>query len=388
MVERLRTEVWSLHKCSGCGSCVAACSKQVLEWQVASHPALQKRTKTLGLTRVELDTCSFCEKLCEEVCPRLQDWAEQPAIVTLAARARGPIQAGSPNDVIRSILVAGRSAGLIDGVVMLDLDPWTLKPVARVVTTVEEIVESVGPQYLWAPLLDALNEAIFTRGMQNLAVVGTPCTAEAVRRLRETDNPRLKFYRESIRLNVSVFCASVFHPEMIDEVILKELDLTRDKIKRLEFSPDRDWLNVILWDGSVFTVSRQKAEMYSRRGCGVCEDFLGESADLAIGSVGAPAGASTLIIRSRTGEMFVRNAIQLSLLDTSQNVDQDAIMAAAKQKQARERAEVFKDLRILMLDALADPMQHSEAVKQFVRLYRTPMPSGLPENSRRGCSGC
>ena len=170
--------------------------------------------------------------------------------------------------------------------------------------------------------------------------------------------------------------------------MLTELDLTRDKIKRIEVSPDRDYLHVTLWDGSVLSVSRQKAEMYSRRGCGVCEDFLGESADLAVGSVGAPEGSSTLIIRSHIGEMFVRNAVQLNLLDTSQNVDEDALAAAAEKKQIRERAQAFNDLKILMLDALADPLQHSEAVKQFARLYRTPMPSEPKEKARKGCSGC
>jgi len=44
---------------------------------------------------------------------------------------------------------------------MLDMDPWDLKPVARVASTVEDIVDNVGPQYLWAPVFDALNEAVF-----------------------------------------------------------------------------------------------------------------------------------------------------------------------------------------------------------------------------------
>ncbi len=45
---------------------------------------------------------------------------------------------------MRAIVTAGRSAGLLDGVIMLDLDPWTLEPVARVVSTVLEIVSTVG----------------------------------------------------------------------------------------------------------------------------------------------------------------------------------------------------------------------------------------------------
>jgi coenzyme F420 hydrogenase subunit beta len=388
MSKRLEMEVWSLDKCAGCGLCVAACSKQMLQWEDQSHPVLKQRTKSLGLTRVQLDGCSFCQKFCEEVCPRLEHWSEINPIATLAARARGPIQAGTPNDVIRSILVAARSAGLIDGVVMLDLNPWDLKPVARVATSVEDIVDSMGPQYLWAPVFDALNEALFSRKMKSIAVVSTPCSAQAIRKLRSSENPRLKPYQDAIRLSVSIFCTGMYHPALIDDIVLKQMDLSREKIKRIEVSPDKDWLHIIQWDGSVLTVPRQESEAYTRPGCASCTDYLGESADLGIGKVGAPEGASSLIIRSRAGDIFVRNAIQMNLLETSHNVDLKVLQQAAEEKERRERAQSFQDLQILMLDALSDPLQHNEAIKQFVRMYRTPNATGAPEKITNGCTGC
>lgn len=153
MVKRLETEVWSLENCAGCGLCVAACSKQVLTWQDgSSHPVLEKRSKTLGLSKTSLDSCSFCEKFCEEVCPRLERWTPIEARVVRAARSRGPVDFGAPNDVIWAIASAGRSAGMLDGVIILDIDPWDLKPTARLASSVEQIVDTVGPQYLWAPV--------------------------------------------------------------------------------------------------------------------------------------------------------------------------------------------------------------------------------------------
>ena len=122
MVKRLEREVWSLNDCAGCGLCVAACSKQVLHWNGNGHPVLEKRTKTVGYSEGQLDSCTFCEHFCEEACPRLERWTGWEAKVTLAAHARGPIKSGAPNAVIRSILTAGRSAGLLDGVVMLVID--------------------------------------------------------------------------------------------------------------------------------------------------------------------------------------------------------------------------------------------------------------------------
>jgi coenzyme F420 hydrogenase subunit beta len=388
MSARLESEVWSMDNCAGCGLCVASCSKQVLHWNGGHHPTRETRTKRVGYTNVPLDSCTFCQHFCEEVCPRLERWAPLEPIEILTARAHGPIKSGTPNDVIRSILTAGRSAGLLDGVVMLDLDPWTLQPLARVANTVEEIVSSVGPQFLWAPLFDALNEAVFDRGMENLAIVGTPCTAQAIRRLKASANPFLQPYENAIRVTMAVFCTGTYRPEMIDEVFIRRMAIPRDQIKRIEVSEDREWIQAILWNGEVHSAPLQEAEKYALHGCGSCDDYLGESADLAIGALGAPEGSSTLIIRTHVGETFIRNALQMRLLEISREADIEILNAAAGEKDRRERAQTFKDLRLLMLDALADPLQRSEAIKQFVHLYRTPMRSKAPEKAGNACTGC
>ncbi len=388
MSKRLEAEVWSLDTCAGCGLCVAACSKETLIWNGDQHPVVRDRIKTVGYTSGPLDACSYCERFCEEACPRLQRWAPLEATSTLTATARGPVRSGAPNDVIRGILAAARTTGLLDGAVMLDVDPWDLRPVARVVSSVEEIVRSLGPQYLWAPVFDALNEAVFEYRMKNLAVVGTPCAAQAVRKIKASTNPRLKPYQEAIRLTLAVFCTGIYRPEFIEEVLVKRMDVGREQVRRLEISPDREWMRAVLWDGSVRTISRQEAERYTRPGCGSCDDYLGESADLAVGTLGAPEGASTLIVRSRVGEAFVRNAVQLNLLETGDRVDQNLLEAAAGEKGRRERAQAFKDLQILMLDGLADPLKRNAAIQQFVRLYRTPVRAGAKETVRSGCTGC
>ena len=78
----------------------------------------------------------------------------------------------------------------------------------------------------------------------------------------------------------------------------------------------------------------------------------------------------------------------MNLLKTDLEVDMDALAAAASEKGRRERAKDYKDLRILMLDALDDPLKRSEAIQQFVRLYRTPVRSDIQEVVRSNCTGC
>jgi len=392
---RLQQEVWALQRCSGCGVCVAACSKGMLYWDEEQHPLLEERQKALGLSHLKLRACEVCEKFCELSCPRLVDasalhWQTLMEPRTMvSARSAGVVQSGAPNDVIQSLLVAARSAELIDGVVMLDMDPWTLGPVARVATTVDEIVSSVGMQYLWAPVLSALNEAVFELGLTRLAIVGYPCVTEGVRRLMNAENERLRPYQQAIRLTIAPFCTGVYVPDMVTELLERGLGISRHQIRELTTSITDGALTVLLWDGTERTIPLTEVEPFTRRGCGSCDDYLGESADVAVGAVGALPGYATLITRTADGEVFVHNARRFGLLETIAQVDEAALNTAKAEKDRRARAQTFDEFRILMLDALGDPRKRDQVRKRFVSLYGA-LQVGVTkkEASYVNCSGC
>ncbi len=387
MSTRLQQEVWALDRCSGCGVCVAACSKGVLYWDDEQHPLLEERQKALGLSHLKLRTCEVCEKFCELSCPRLVDWTPMEPRTVVSARSAGVVQSGAPNDVIQALLVAARSADLIDGVVMLDVDPWTLEPVARVVTTVDEIVSSVGMQYLWAPVLSALNEAIFELGLTRLAIVGSPCVAEGARRLMNAENERLWPYQQAIRLTIAPFCTGVHMPDMVAELLERGMGISRHQIRGLTTSVADGTLTVSLWDGAERAIPLTEVEPFTRRGCGSCDDYLSESADIAVGTIGAQPGYATLITRTPAGEVFVQNAHRFGLLETIAQVDEAALNAAKAEKDRRARAQAFDEFRILMLDALSDPRKRAQVRKQFVSLYGAPPLSSPKLGGMKGGAG-
>jgi len=368
---------------------VAACSKGVLYWGQEQHPLLEEREKALGLSRLKLRACEVCEKFCELSCPRLVDWTPMEARAMASARSAGVVQSGAPNDVIQALLVAARSADLIDGVVMLDMDPWTLEPVVRVATTVNEIVSSVGMQYLWAPVLSALNEAVFELGLTKLAVVGYPCVAEGARRLMNAEHERLWPYQQAIRLTIASFCTGVYMPDLVTELLERGKGIARQQIRSLTTSVTDGTLAVALWDGTERTVPLTEVEPFTRRGCGSCDDYLGESADIAVGAIGALPGYATLITRTPAGEVFVQNARGFGLLETIAQVDEAALNAAKEEKDRRARAQAFDEFRILMLDALSDPGKRAQVRKQFVSLYGAPQVGASKREERNvSCSGC
>jgi coenzyme F420 hydrogenase subunit beta len=307
----------------------------------------------------------------------------------VSARSAGVVQSGSPNDVIQALLVAARSADLIDGVIMLDIDPWTLGPTVRVARTVDEIVGGVGMQYLWAPVLSALNESIFELGLTRLAIVGTPCVAKGARRLLNAENNRLAPYQQAIRLTIARFCTGVYMPDMVTDLLEQGIGISRHEISSLTTSVTDGALRVSLWDGAERRIPLTEIEPFTRHGCGSCDDYLGESADIAVGTVGALPGYATLITHTPAGGVFVQNANRFGLLETIEQVDEAALKAAKEEKNRRARAQAFSEFRILMMDALSDPRKRAQARKQFVDLYSAPQVRASRREERYvTCSGC
>lgn len=164
----------------------------------------------------------------------------------VSVRAKGVILSPEPNEVIRSLLVASKAAGLIDSALLMDLNLWTLQPIVRIARTVEEMTSGLGMQFLWTPLFDRLNEAIYEDGLRNLALVGTPCVSQAVRNLRSSQSERLTHYREAIRLSIATFCTGMYRRELIPELLSREKGIAPQQIQRLSISPGDGHLLALL----------------------------------------------------------------------------------------------------------------------------------------------
>jgi coenzyme F420 hydrogenase subunit beta len=343
------------------------------------------------LSKYALDTCSFCEHFCEMICPRLEAAARLQPLAQMSARAGRMLGGSEPNDVARNLLIAGRASGMIDGALVVDAErDGTTR--ARIVTSAGEIAEAGGMQLIWTPLLDALNAAVFDLGLKAIAIVTTPCTAQAIRRLTDSTNARLQPYRDAIRLNVALFCTGVYMPEAFNEMMTRGANLKPEEIRRVKARPHEGVLRAELWNGDMYEMELRQAEAYTRAGCARCDDYLGESADLAIGSVGAADGYSTLLVRTPVGQAFVQNAQTMKLIETLDQVDANALRQAATAKDRRTRAEAFDELQVLMLDALRDPRKRAEVKQQFDLLYGRPKAINKREDYRYAgcgdCSGC
>ena len=325
----LKREVWDTGRCSGCGACVAVCPADALtfdEGEMVVSP------KSSGYCKQATDevTCGACY----DSCPRTTD---QPAetlgeyLGLFTAKAAFEVPHRQSGGAVTSILTNALDEGLIDAVVTVTEDRWTLKPSSVVITKSDVLMQQAGSRYSWwVPLLAALKIAVVQRKFKRIAVVGVPCAIQAVARIRKSENDLLKPYAKAIRLTIGLFCTETFdYSLLIQNKLRTHYKLEPHEIRQLNV---RGKLEVLKQDGSTTIVPLAELDTCIRTGCQHCTDFTAVYSDISAGAIGSPSGSTTLIVRTGTGKGFVDSAVRNRKLEVSPDVDTAAIEKLATAK--------------------------------------------------------
>ncbi|MDD1728548.1 MAG: Coenzyme F420 hydrogenase/dehydrogenase, beta subunit C-terminal domain [Methanospirillum sp.] len=326
----LNTAVWEAGTCSGCGACVAVCPADALYF--IDEPGISHPTSS-GYCKMATDLvpCGACY----DACPRTREQKRETlgsyhrllraqSIVTVPHQQSG--------GAVTAILTAAMQEGLIDGVVTLTEDRWTHRPRSILITSGGELVEHAGSRYNWSvPVLRSLKTAIVDKKLTHIAIVGTPCVVQGARAMKDSKNDLLIPFGRSIRLIIGLFCTESFDYHVLMEDILKRSGLAPQQIEKMDV---KGKLDLTLTDGTTSTLSLDEVAKAVRQGCHTCGDFSALDADIAAGSVGTPAGYTTLIVRTTDGDGFVDNAVKAGVLSVTTEVETGIIekLAAAKQK--------------------------------------------------------
>jgi coenzyme F420 hydrogenase subunit beta len=327
--EDVKKEVWDRGLCSGCGACIAVCPGDVLCF---GRDESSGSPRNIGYCKQETDTVSC--GACYAVCPRVHPVIASPLgnyIRILSAQATFPIPRKQSGGAVTAILTNALDEGFIDAVVTVTEDRWTLQPASVVITSSGDLIQQAGSRYSWwVPLLSALKTAVVDRKFRRIAVVGVPCVAQAVARIRESDNDLLKPYAHSIRLMIGLFCTETFdYHALVEEKLGKGSHISPWQIQRLDV---KGKLEVTLTDGSTRTFPLKELADVIREGCHSCTDLTAIDADISAGSVGSAPGNTTLIIRNPEGMSFIEHAVSHGRLITSEDIDIAAIEKLAQAK--------------------------------------------------------
>lgn len=330
----LESEVWATGLCSGCGACVAVCPADALRF-------------VSGNTDAPVNNC-YCKAendsvpcgACYAACPRV-NLAEQGKMLgsyqeIVAARSVFPVERKQSGGAVTAILVNALDEGLIDAVVTVTRDPWTMKPSSAVITASDALIQHAGSRYSWwVPLLASLKEAVVTRKYRRIAVVGVPCAARAAQVIRASDHDLLRPYGKAIRLVIGLFCTETFdYAKLVEEKLQSERNIEPWEIRRLDIKGKMD---VYLQDERQISIPLAELEEAVRPGCHVCTDFTAVDADISAGAVGSPEGYTTIVIRNDIGKGFVDRAVWQGKLSTGGAVDLALVERLAAKKAERRQ---------------------------------------------------
>ncbi|HII02936.1 TPA: 4Fe-4S binding protein [Methanosarcinaceae archaeon] len=330
----LEKEVWDADLCSGCGACIAVCPADALYFETGTDSA---KPKSNGYCKAAIDDvpCGACY----EVCPRI---GEQPESIfgdylkITAAKAEFDIPRKQSGGAVTALLANALDTGLVDAVVTVTEDPWTLKPHSMVITKSEALINEAGSRYnWWVPLVSALKEAVVNKKYRNIAVVGVPCVVQAVRKMLETDHDLVRPYKDSIRFVIGLFCTESFdYEKLIAGKLKSEYALEPMKVCRIDV---KGKLEITLNDGTQYVIPLAELEDTVRPGCHVCTDFTALKADISAGAVGSPNGYTTLIVRTLVGQHLMESAVANGKLSTTDELNLGIIEKLGAKKLERKQ---------------------------------------------------
>jgi coenzyme F420 hydrogenase subunit beta len=329
----LKKEVWDAGLCSGCGACVAVCPGEGLFFAAGKGERSPVSTGTCKEDQFEVP-CGVCY----EVCPRAS--GERREMLgsysqALSARAGFDVPRRQSGGAVTAILASALDEGLLDGVVTVTEDRFTLQPRSAIITTSQALIHEAGSRYSWwVPLLASLKEAVVRRKLRRIAVVGVPCAVQAVRRMMTSGHQLAKPYGRSVRLLVGLFCTETFdYKALVEGVLRGRHGVEPWQVKRLNVAGK---LEVSVEGRDSLAIPLKELDATVRPGCHSCTDFSAVDADISAGAVGAPKGYTTLLIRTPAGKSFVDRAAASGKLVTGPEVDLTAVERLAKEKAKRK----------------------------------------------------
>jgi coenzyme F420 hydrogenase subunit beta len=330
----LKAEVWDRGICAGCGACVAVCPADAICFGESGGSVCPSN---IGYCKEANDEvpCGACYY----ACPRTGD-AKDPGLGSyqsiITAKAGFDVPKKQSGGAVTALLVNALEEGMIDAIVTVSEDRWTLKPSSVVITSSEELIHQAGSRYnWWVPLVAALKTAVIERKYRKIAVVGVPCVVQALHSIRSSPHDLLKPYGRSIRLIIGLFCTESFdYAALVEGKLKKEYQVDTWKIEKMDV---KGKLEVTMKDGTSLILPMKELETTVRPGCHYCLDLTAVFSDISAGAVGSGPGYTSLIIRNDAGKMFLESAARNKKLIFGPEADVTAIQRLASLKVQKNR---------------------------------------------------
>ena len=281
--KELEEAVWKKDLCAGCRACITVCPGNTLAYD-------DQRGRPYQYT-----PCVDC-KACLDACPRYgQNYAAfrsgeilGPYLEARSVRSLLDTPRAQNGGAVTALLTAALEEEVVDCALVMGSDRWLQKAFPLVAYYPED------------------------QSIRSVAIVGTPCTAQAAALLRASTNEYAVKLTGKLRFVLGLFCFEVFDGAMVADVAGR-LGVPPWKIAKMNAGEGK--MTVHLRGGEVKHLPLPGLSGHVRKGCKACPDFTSKSADISVGSVGSKPGLSTVVIRSAEGSGLYEIAKDMKYLE-------------------------------------------------------------------------
>ena len=364
----LEAEVVKKGICGKCGGCVSFCSANrigALVMNEEGFPSYGDKDKCLE--------CGLCYMVCPQTHPMKEEVEEQfrwkPPIghfvdVFSARSAHTEVrEKATDGGVVTSLLIHMLEKGFIDGAaVSVSADPLRRKAV--VATSREELLQAAGSQFEESPHLEEVGRGYTTyvpvvksiqelapKKVSKLAVVGTPCQINAIRKMQA-----LKIApSDMVTFTIGLFCMQCFEVgNLMEKTFVKAHKIKVEDILRVNIKED---FILTMKSGVSLHIPLREIEEIARPACLACKLFANDYADISVGGLGSSDGYTTVMIRTIKGKEMFADALYHGRIQY------------ASRRSAQEREGEKRRMIALVEDFAELKMRRGEAELERIRRH-------------------
>ncbi len=310
--QRLYDEVVASGLCTLCGACVWLCP--------------YFRVNTCQGTLQRMDLCDLDEGRCYAFCPRTgldldalnQVVFGKPYTAVDIGEVRNILMARSLDKEIRkkaqyggvvtTLIIHALEKGLIDTAALTrSLD---LIPQPTIATNRQEVLQSLGSNYMACSTLEAFNRAA-NGTVERIGVVGVPCQIQALAKRRTTgfeDRNNIG----KLALTIGLFCTWALDRSFLGFIAKK---ISPAKVKKTDIPPPPAGEFQLYTDRGCISIPLEQVREFIRTACLSCVDMTAEYADISVGAVEGIEGWNTVIVRSKLGSDLIEGARRTGALE-------------------------------------------------------------------------
>ncbi len=327
------------NQCCGCGLCDSICPTNAINYSSSTF-------------EINEDLCFNCG-LCFSCCPRsffpkiLKRYKRRNESnikfleqlnyyhqIYSAHTIDNPTQSGA---IITALLKTAFREKLIDATIAVSVSDEPHKPLPVIIDREEELVRVSSTNYTNTPSLKLLHSA---RNYRNIAIVGTPCMMEALKKI--SFYPFNKPFYKNIALKIGLFCMELFDYEKMKELLKTEFQISLDqRVKQIDIEKGRFY--VFYKDGSIFTIPVKMLKKYARLECFFCDDLTSEQADISVGSIGSKSEWSTVILRTEKGAKLFEKILNSQLIEAKE-LKEDSKSFSSLNRIAKSKQKIYKEV--------------------------------------------